>query len=175
MVRSGACHRKEILVYTAFFAVCRRLGCNRIVDGLIAVSAIGVLVVLRRSAGNLRVDLVDAVAFFYLGTLVFHVRAVLIRQPAWVRHIAIILTAGEIGVAGTLTLTGQVRDIWGALLLAPSVVLCFELVTAEFLGFLSGLFQTLGNLTYASYMLHFPVELPPCSDWVIGFQRHCRP
>jgi peptidoglycan/LPS O-acetylase OafA/YrhL len=149
----------EILVYIAFFSACRALGSHFIVNFLIAAGAMSALVVLRRSGQNIRFELLDAVTFFYLGALAHNVRAELLRRPAWMRHAFIILAAVEIWLLGSLMLAGKVRDIWAALLMAPAAVLLFELVTMEFLGALSGLFRALGNLTYASYLLHFPLEL----------------
>jgi len=79
-----------------------------------------------------------------------------------------ILAAGDLGLIGSLNLTGQVRDIWAALLMAPAAVLLFEFASMELRRYPQGLFQGLGNLTYSSYMIHFPLQLATVTvlDWL---------
>lgn len=168
----------EVLVYALFYALCR-LGVTRLwqVMGLIGLA--GAVYASKVTAH----PIVLCVFFFYLGALTHLAhealqRLSLGRQRTWLAATALALAAGT-----ALTAVGLLRPMFYTALLAPAAMLLLLCWVQPRSARVSGWIATLGNTTYASYLLHFPLQLAvanlsggdptrlPLNEpyWLIGF------
>ena len=143
----------ELLVYALFFACCRLIGSRTwlampVAFGLFFLSAEAL------SVDFLGIDGFQAVAFFYLGVLTCQ-----IYEKISTRSRAARIMIG--GAAGLVSLVGLMHLENGAPnpLVFPGMVLMFLLFIPDRDKRANRVLCGLGDLTYASYMLHFPVQL----------------
>jgi len=144
----------EVLVYALFFALCR-LGLTRWWQVLGLIGAAGVVYASKRTDH----PIVLCVFFFYLGALTHLAHEAMQRLgPVLQRG----LTAGMVALlaAGTaVTALGLLRPMFYTALLAPLAILLLLRWVRPASPAVSGFIATLGNTTYASYLLHFPLQL----------------
>lgn len=144
----------EVLVYALFYGLCR-LGLTRWwhVAGLIGLS--GTLYGSRLTAH----PVVLCIFFFYLGALT-HLgwRALGASRPTRQRLVLALFALAIVAATAWLAL-GHLRPMFYVALVTPlSAVLLLSSVqprSARVAGWIS----TLGDTTYASYLLHFPLQL----------------
>jgi len=144
----------EVLVYGLFFTLCR-LGVTRWwqVVGLIGLA--GAVYASKRTEH----PLVLCVFFFYLGALTHLAHEALGRlkplaQQGLVAGAVLLLAAGT-----AVTAMGALRPMFYTALLAPlAIILLLRWVQPKSASVAHAI-ATLGNTTYASYLLHFPLQL----------------
>jgi peptidoglycan/LPS O-acetylase OafA/YrhL len=136
----------EILAYVAFFLVVRWLRPG------IALCA-GMVVVTKLIGSS--IPAIDCMQFFFMGGLV---QRALARLDA---RYQVPVFWGALGVVAVVIL----RARWGyaisgtpLLLLAAGIVIAFSLLDTIIKRDMTGL-SRLGDLTYASYLIHFPLQL----------------
>ena len=145
----------EILVYMLFFGLCR-LGLTRLwmVLGLIVVSR--AVYALKLTAH----PVVLCVFFFYLGAWTslandaFEQRLTLARQR-WVLATALSLVAASIA----LSAVGKLRPIIVVALLTPVAIITLLHMVKPQSSRVTRAIVGLGNMTYSSYLWHFPLQL----------------
>lgn len=144
----------EVLVYGLFFVLCR-LGLTRWwhVVGLIALS--GALYASQATAH----PVVLCVFFFYLGALTHLVHEALGRLPPGTRRLCLVAGSALLAGGTAATALGVLRPMFYVALLAPLAMLGLLRVVRPGPGPLADLIGTLGHTTYASYLLHFPLQL----------------
>lgn len=144
----------EVLVYALFFVLCR-LGWTRGWQVLGLIAAAGAVYASHRTEH----PVVLCVFFFYLGALTHLAHEALGRlKPALQR--GLVAGAALALAAGTaVTALGLLRPMFYTALLAPlGMVLLLRWVRPRSAS-VSKLIATLGHTTYASYLLHFPLQL----------------
>jgi peptidoglycan/LPS O-acetylase OafA/YrhL len=140
----------ELIAYFAFFVVARRFG-----SSLATVISMLVAVVFVDKVGGHH-PVFSCIVYFYLGALVF-------RSSEWVtgqrRRTAIISALGAALSAAALIALNKTSVSVAMLVIAPAALLVAAL-SCQRSGPLVGRTATvLGNTTYASYLLHFPLQL----------------
>jgi peptidoglycan/LPS O-acetylase OafA/YrhL len=148
----------EVLIYVAFFWVCRLAGTGWRI-GLFGVFAFPVVGLILNAVFGIKFSFAGAGTFFYLGALTFHLyQWIATLDPRWRRGIVwgcactIVVCAGLV-VAHVLKFAGA------SLLMFPALVLLVQFAVQPRGGRARAFLTGLGNLTYASYMLHFPMQL----------------
>ncbi|HIV70480.1 MAG TPA: acyltransferase [Candidatus Aquabacterium excrementipullorum] len=144
----------EILVYAIFFGLCR-LGLVRWWHAVAVIAATGVVYALKLTMH----PVVLCLFFFYLGGLTQLVHQALLslapgRQRAAQAVIGLALVAGTV-----LAATGLLRPMFYVALLTPAAALLLLAWVHPRSARAASLISTLGNTTYASYLLHFPLQL----------------
>lgn len=144
----------EILAYALFFAL-SRLGLTRWWHAVAVIAATGAVYALRLSAH----PLVLCLFFFYLGGLTQRVHQALpslgaARRTAVLGMIALAVTAGT-----ALAAAGALRPMFYVALLTPAAALLLLAWVHPRSARIAGWIGTLGNTTYASYLLHFPMQM----------------
>lgn len=155
----------EVLVYALFFAL-SRLGLARWWQALGLVAASGVVYGLKLTPH----PIVLCVFFFYLGALTQMGHAALIRQPRARQTLAHVLGLLAVAAATALLLMGKLRPMFHVALLTPVALLLLLDWVHPRSGTAQRWINTLGNTTYASYLLHFPLQLLlACLTSALGF------
>jgi peptidoglycan/LPS O-acetylase OafA/YrhL len=62
-------------------------------------------------------------------------------------------------VPALLVFAGVLKIAGASLVMFPAMILLFQLIVPSHSARLNGVLGTVGDLTYASYMLHFPLQL----------------
>lgn len=144
----------EVLAYGVFFALCR-LGWTRAWQIACVIGAAGMVYALKLTPH----PLVLCLFFFYLGGLTHSLWAAMPRwspgrqRLAWTAMLLALL-AGTVLVA-----QGPLRPMFYVALLAPvALLLSLKLVRPRAQRTVHAL-TLLGHTTYASYLLHFPLQL----------------
>jgi peptidoglycan/LPS O-acetylase OafA/YrhL len=144
----------EILVYGLFYVLCR-LGWTRPWQVLAMIAGAGVVYALKLTAH----PVVLCVFFFYLGAATYQAHA---RWQGWPRawQQAALMLAWLAGVAGTAALVaGVLRPMFYVALISPlSLLVLLDAVQPRSAAWARRI-NALGNTTYASYLLHFPLQL----------------
>jgi peptidoglycan/LPS O-acetylase OafA/YrhL len=139
----------EVLVYAGFFLIARIVKLNVLISGLVILGAAAML--------RFRVEsVISCVEFFFLGGLMQQ-----IVSGVSDRNQKIVFVAASIGVAAILTAarySGYPISNVRLLLLAAGLIVVFGLITSATKLDLSKAAH-LGDLTYASYLLQFPIQL----------------
>ena len=140
----------EILIYGGFFCVVRALGSN--VFAAITVSVLAWFI-FRSSIGNQLIseNVFECATLFFTGGV-----------ACWLskHRYAIALAACALAIALGLLAAGIVESHFGAaIFLAPCVVLAFVWLGQSKMGVVMRPFASLGNATYSSYLIHFPIQL----------------
>ena len=148
----------EILVYVLFFALSRR-----ITPGLWSAVAItvGVSVVasLLRTTIDLKLAIFGAATFFYLGVVTSHLHALIEARPRAEHARYALLSLAVVIVSVALVYAGVLKIAGASLVLFPALILLFQRVLPRARGGTATALGFLGDLTYASYMIHFPLQL----------------
>ncbi len=144
----------EILVYALFFALCR-IGWTRLWQVALAMGAAGLVYALKLTAH----PLVLCVFFFYLGGLTHLAHQALLTWPPARQRLAHGLAAGLLAAATVLVSTGLLRPMFYVALLTPLTTLLLLDRVQPRSARVAGWVTLLGNTTYASYLLHFPLQL----------------
>jgi len=139
----------EILIYVAFFGVMRTLGPNAIVALL--ASVISWLLTRSHLTGILSPMVLSCGVYFFAGGAV----------QKLCKHRVALWLAGCIAVVTLVLLALHIYDlnIKSVLALAVSAVAFFSLLDGTRAGSVMRRFSFLGNATYSSYLLHFPLQL----------------
>lgn len=148
----------EVLVYLVFYASLRLAGKSPLLNLAALVLAVGL-----RQAG-LATPVTDCIGFFYAGgcgALLFlrhppGTGAGALRLLAWTVTLAAPLLAWA--AAGAFGRFGDDAILYALLVYAPCALYCLA-QPLPLSGRAAGAVEMLGNLTYASYLLHFPLQL----------------
>lgn len=147
----------EILVYVFFYLATRFLG----ITTWLPVAAIAIACAV---AGQLRVGhqnqehILECASCFYFGGLTALAYSYVERQRETVRRLAdlIILLCGLFSAVCFLKSWGPIKLFYFPTL--SLIYLCCRYIRPA-VSWRSSTLETLGNLTYSSYLLHFPVQL----------------
>ena len=148
----------EILVYVLFFAVSRRVRGNLWTDIAMILLASVVYAGLRRFAG-LKLEVFGAATFFYIGAAACRVHAMLIARPANQQRRAGWALLAIVTVACALVGTHVLKIAGASLVLFPAAILLSQLVVRPRTAMAETAIGAVGNLTYASYLIHFPLQI----------------
>lgn len=147
----------EILVYVLFFLLCRHTRGGWVRDIAVVVLA-SVAGALARPVLGHKLVLSGAITFFYFGVLTARLHALLQHASTRTQHGVRIGAIAVAAVTIALLAMQTVRIAGASLFLFPALVLLcamWQLRDAR----MAALAIFLGNLTYASYLLHFPMQL----------------
>ena len=148
----------EIPIYLLFFAVCRVAGSNAAVDAVLAIGITAAVMMWRKTTGTMP-PLLEAASFFYLGAVASRVHAWVMPLRNTPRRVLMLLGSAALAL-GVVLVHAKVIWIRSALFaFAPALLILFELAAVEAPAWAGRSFRWLGNLTYASYMVHFPLQL----------------
>ncbi|MEK8087936.1 acyltransferase [Aquabacterium sp. A3] len=144
----------EVLAYAVFFAL-SRLGWVRPWQIGVVIAAMGAVYALKLTAH----PLVLCLFFFYLGGLT-HAVWHWVRQAGerWQLAMNVVVVAGLAG-STALAAWGLLRPMFYLAALAPLGMLALLAVVHPRSSRTAGWLSTLGHTTYASYLLHFPLQL----------------
>jgi len=144
----------EVLVYGLFYAL-SRLGLTRWWQVLGLIGASGAVYALKLTPH----PIVLCVFFFYLGALTHLVHEALLRQPRLVQRLVLMVGLVAMGAGAWLVAMGKLKAMFYVALLAPvALLVLLDWVKPRSVRVIS-LINGLGNTTYASYLLHFPLQL----------------
>jgi len=148
----------EVLIYVIFFWVTRYAGAGWRVD-LLALAGITVAAWLAKAAFGIKLSFSGAGTFFYLGALTCHLNdwVATLRRSSQGR-VAMSCVA-LITVSVVLVATHALKIAGVSLAMFPAAVLLVQLVVRPDGQRAKTWLTNLGNLTYASYMIHFPMQL----------------
>jgi peptidoglycan/LPS O-acetylase OafA/YrhL len=148
----------EVLIYIAFFWVCRMAGSGW-KTCLVTMAAFGAGAGVVQTLFGIKLSFTGAGTFFFLGASVLHlyrwIETHRRRQQnlfAWGCAVVILVVSGLV-YRRTLAIAG------GGLAIFPASILLTQLVIRPSSAKVAAGLTTLGNLTYASYMTHFPMQL----------------
>ena len=148
----------EVLIYVLFFWVTRFAGSGWRPD-ILALAGVSVAAWAAMAVFGIKLSFTGAGTFFYLGALTCHLYR-------WIEtldrrtHRRIVIGCAVTIVVGSMLVYTRILAIAGAsLAMFPASVLLVQLAVrpdgTRARAWLTGL----GNLTYASYMVHFPMQL----------------
>lgn len=158
----------EVLVYALFF-VLSSLGWTRWWQVVLMIAGSGLVYALKLTAH----PVVLCVFFFYLGALTHLVHQAVRSWPGWSRGLAQALSVGAL-IAGTvLVATGLLRPMFYVALVTPLAALLLLDAVQPRSARVAGWIALLGNTTYASYLLHFPMQLAVAT--LVAGQTHRLP
>ncbi len=167
----------EVLVYFLFFGISRIWRGAVWSDIAIALAASALYGLLRKQM-DIKLEVFGAVTFFYIGAATCHgYRWLESTQATRQRLVAWALLA--VAVATCTLLAAHVLKIAGAsLVLFPAAILLVQLTVRPRTPWLVSVIAGFGNLTYASYLIHFPLQIAMIlllenrglviSDWFYG-------
>jgi peptidoglycan/LPS O-acetylase OafA/YrhL len=144
----------EVLAYAVFFLL-SRLGWVRPWQVLGVIAAMGAVYGLKLSAH----PLVLCLFFFYLGGLTHAAWAWQQRTSAPLRRAAAALCGLLLAATTALTAAGALRPMFYVAALAPLAMLALLHLVQPASPWVTRHLTTLGHTTYASYLLHFPLQL----------------
>ena len=148
----------EVLVYVLFFATCRLTGRR---PRLVVPVAIGAFLLSAFLQPFLPPSAAVFLAthFFYLGVLACHLYRLVLAGPKWVRGVFFYLAGLAAFVPAMLIGLDRLSVEEACLLMFPAFILVFQLGVPDTFPRLNRCLIFLGNLTYASYMTQFPMQL----------------
>ncbi len=148
----------EILVYVLFFWCCRLVGHR---PALATPAALGVFVLaaVSQSLSGTHSGILVAASFFYLGVLSCQLQELMGSAPRSVRYIFRTGIFLAVCVALWMTGTGKLQIEAASPVMFPAIVLLFQFAVPATGPRIDRGLMFLGDMTYASYMLHFPVQL----------------
>jgi peptidoglycan/LPS O-acetylase OafA/YrhL len=145
----------EVLVYALFFGLCR-LGVTRWWQALGLIGLAGAVYASKRTEH----PIVLCVFFFYLGGLTHLAHEALLKLAPLTQRLAQVAAALLLAAGTAVTALGLLRPMFFVALLAPlAILLLLNGVRPRAGSPLAKLIATMGNTTYASYLLHFPLQL----------------
>jgi peptidoglycan/LPS O-acetylase OafA/YrhL len=148
----------EVLIYVAFFWITRRAGMGWRID-LLALLGFSIAAPVAKAVFGIKLSFTGAGTFFYLGALTCHLHHWIETRAARWRHRVAWGCAALIAVCATLTATHVLKIAGSSLPMFPAAVLMMQLAVRPAAEQMKAVLTGLGNLTYASYMLHFPMQL----------------
>ncbi|MBI2732450.1 MAG: acyltransferase [Aquabacterium sp.] len=144
----------EVLVYALFFVLCR-LGLTRWWQAAGLVGATAVVYALKLTPH----PIVLCVFFFYLGALTHLAHEALIQWPRWQQHAVHALGLLAVAAGTALVASGKLRPMFYVAVLTPvALLVLLDWVQPTSQAAVRWI-NKLGNTTYASYLLHFPLQL----------------
>lgn len=144
----------EVLAYGLFYALCR-LGWTRTWHVVAVIGMAGAVYASRLTEH----PLVLCVFFFYLGALTHLAHEALGRLPTGFQRGSVVAGALLLVLGTAATAFGLLRPMFYVALLAPLAMLGLLRGVQPRPGRLANLIGTLGHTTYASYLLHYPLQL----------------
>lgn len=144
----------EILVYALFFGL-SWLGWIRWWQVLVTLAVSGAVYGFKLTAH----PVVLCVFFFYLGALTQQVHAMLASRPAQPRQLVPAGCLAALMVGSVLVSTGALRPMFYVALATPLATLLLLDITRPRTPRMAAWIALLGNTTYASYLIHFPLQL----------------
>jgi len=144
----------EVAVYLIFFGLCR-----------IGVTRTWMLIALTVATGWLRVyywktdPIVECMFLFYLGTVTGRVYQALIVRPARTKHVATTVGLAVLAVGTMSARSGFIDSIQYVQSMMPVLIVVLVLTVHPRRDRTCRTIETLGNLTYSSYLWHFPIQL----------------
>ena len=148
----------ELLIYVAFFWITRRAGAGWLTD-MLAMFGFAIAAPIAKAVFGIEPAFTGAGTFFFLGALTCHLHdRISTLDLAWRRRCAL-GCAGLNAVCVTLVAVHVLAIAGASLAMFPAAILLAQLVIRPRRQRIRTLLITLGNLTYASYMLHFPMQL----------------
>lgn len=144
----------EVLVYALFFAL-SRMGLTRWWHVLGLMGAAGGVYALKLTAH----PIVLCVFFFYLGALTLLAQQALQARPQALRRGMHAMGLAAVLAAGALAVSGRLRAMYFVAVLTPVALLILLDLVRPASARAASWISTLGNTTYASYLLHFPLQL----------------
>ncbi|WP_428489049.1 acyltransferase family protein [Rhodopila sp.] len=148
----------ELLIYVGFFWITRRAGAGWRTDAL-AMFGFAIAAPIAKAAFGIKPAFSGAGTFFFLGALTCHLHDwITTLDRTWHRRCAL-GCAALIAVCAGLVATHVLAIAGASLAMFPAAILLAQLVIRPRRQRTRTLLIALGNLTYASYMLHFPMQL----------------
>lgn len=144
----------EILAYAIFFGLCR-LGLTRWWHAVAVIALSGAIYAARLTMH----PLVLCLFFFYLGGLTQLAHHALMRWAPARQRGARVLIALALGAGTALAAAGVLRPMFYVALLTPTAALSLLDWVRPRSARMAAAISMLGNTTYASYLLHFPLQL----------------
>ncbi len=148
----------EVLIYVVFFWTTRRAGSGWRTD-IWTLAGFSAAAWIAKFSFGIELSFSETGTFFYIGALTF-------RLYQWIetfgparRHRIVAGCAGVIGTSAALVATHVLTVAAASLSLFPAAVLLVQLGVRPEGQRTRSLLIGLGNLTYASYMVHFPMQL----------------
>jgi peptidoglycan/LPS O-acetylase OafA/YrhL len=148
----------EILVYFLFFGISRVWRGNIWSDIGIAMLASAVYAMLRRYTG-IKLEVFGAITFFYIGAATCHGYRTLTGLTARQRHQTTIILAAVILATCALVATRVLKVAGASLAMFPAAILFVQMVIRPRSRRVGAAITGVGNLTYASYLIHFPLQI----------------
>ena len=144
----------EILVYAIFFGLCR-LGLTRWWHAVAVIGVSGIIYALKLTMH----PVVLCLFFFYLGGLTQLAHQALASRPAAQRRAVLGATTLALMAGSAMALADMLRPmVYVALATRAAVLALLAWVQPRSAG-TAGWITLLGNTTYASYLIHFPLQL----------------
>lgn len=148
----------EIPVYALFFCLSRVFRGALWGDIAIAVAASTLYAVLRKH-GGVKFDILGGVMFFYIGAAASRVHGMILARPDRVRRVAAAACAALVAAGMGLTAAGVLRIAGVSVVVFPAAILLAQFwIRPRHERVRRGL-TGLGDMTYASYMIHFPLQI----------------
>ena len=148
----------ELLIYAAFFWITRRAGAGWRIDTL-ALFGFAIAAPIAQTVFGIKPAFTGAGTFFFLGALTCHLHyRIEALDLRWRRRCAC-GCAGLIAACGALVAAHVLKIAGASLAMFPAAVCLVQLLVRPRRQRIRALLTGLGNLTYASYMLHFPMQL----------------
>jgi peptidoglycan/LPS O-acetylase OafA/YrhL len=148
----------ELLIYVAFFWITRRAGAGWRIDAL-TLFGFAAAAPIAKAVLGIKPAFTGAGTFFFLGALTCHLHDwIETLDLRWRRRCAC-GSAALIVCCAALVETHALKIAGASLAMFPAVMLLVQLLVRPRRQRIRILLTRLGNLTYASYMLHFPMQL----------------
>jgi peptidoglycan/LPS O-acetylase OafA/YrhL len=148
----------EILAYFLFFGVSRLGRGNLWTDIGVVILASIAYAGLRRFAG-IKLEVFGAITFFYIGAAACRIHGVLVTLPADRERRAGWGLLGIVLAACALVSTHVLNIAGASLVLFPAAILLSQLAIRPRTAGTAAAIGAVGNLTYASYLIHFPIQI----------------
>ena len=145
----------EILVYVLFFGLCRLWRGTLWTDIGVVIAASIAYAMLRRF-GGIKLEVFGATTFFYIGAATCRIYAMLGAHRQG--RVAFVL-AGVVALSCLLVALGALKIAGASLALFPAAILLAQVAIRPRSERAVAAIAAVGNLTYASYLLHFPLQL----------------
>jgi len=145
----------EVFVYVGFFLLVRAFGRSRLVIGTAIAAGLWSM-----WSGNISPALICASYFFAGGAAAEVLRGDLFRRrPDRARSLALLMVIAGVASAALFDLSGSddLLATWFLLVAPPLIFLCAQ--EFRFLDRWQYGIQASGNLTYSTYLIHFPIQL----------------
>ena len=148
----------EVLIYMLFYRVARCAGRGWFID-LLAMAGFAIMPAVVMAVSGSKLSVTGAGLFFYIGALTLH-------GYRWIETLAPPARRSIAGMCGAAVIVGSVLVAWrvvaiagASLVMFPALVLLVQLTIRPESRWWRSWLMGLGNLTYAGYMLHFPMQL----------------